>query len=108
MRQKLEPRIYTDAADQYGKSVKIRRLRENPRFLLVAETMINAEDRRSRVERMMRSSILGPRSSTLNPLSSIFYMVYYIGGSAAQTWAGNYLTNNGDRMGLKLALPRKK
>jgi hypothetical protein len=35
-------------------------------------------------------------------------MVYYIGGSAALTWAGNYLTNNGDRMGLKLALPRKR
>ncbi|MCI0387231.1 MAG: hypothetical protein MOB07_00440, partial [Acidobacteria bacterium] len=34
-------RIFTDATDFYGLSVLIRRIRENPRFLLVAETMIN-------------------------------------------------------------------
>jgi hypothetical protein len=33
-------------------------------------------------------------------LLSIFYLVYYIGGRVALTWAGNYLTNNGDRIGL--------
>jgi hypothetical protein len=77
--------------------VKIRRLLENPRFLLLAETPVNAEDRRSRLEWKTRSSILDFLSS--------FYLGYYIGGSVALTWAGNYLTNNGDRMGLKLALP---
>jgi hypothetical protein len=70
---------------------------------------------------MTRSSILDPRSSILHPPSSIlhppssildflsiFYLGYYIGASVALIWAGNYLTNNGDRMGLKLALPRKR
>jgi hypothetical protein len=42
----------------------------------------------------------GPRPSIFD-LLSIFDLVYYIGGSAAQTWAGNYLTNNGDRIGLE-------
>ncbi len=35
---------FTDAADFYGLSTLIRRIRENPRFLLVAETMINARE----------------------------------------------------------------
>jgi hypothetical protein len=43
------------------------------------------EDRGSKIERMTQSSIL-------DPLSSVFYLVYYIGGSVALTWAGNYLT----------------
>ncbi len=42
MRQKLEPRIFTESTDFQGLSDLIRRIRENPRFLLVAETMINA------------------------------------------------------------------
>jgi hypothetical protein len=56
---------------------------------------------------MTRSSILDPRSSIFH-LLSIFDLVYYIGGSVALTWAGNYLTNNGERIGLTLALPRKR
>jgi hypothetical protein len=42
MRQKLEPRILTEPTDFHVLSVLIRRIRENPRFLLVAEPMINA------------------------------------------------------------------
>jgi hypothetical protein len=41
MRQKLEPRIYTESTDFHGLSVLIRRIRVNPRFPLVAETMID-------------------------------------------------------------------
>jgi hypothetical protein len=48
------------------------------------------------------------RSSILDPLSSIFYLVYYIGGSVALTWAGKYLTNNGDRIGLKIGAPQEE
>jgi hypothetical protein len=42
MRQKLEPRIFTESTDFQGLSNLIRRIRENLRFLLVAEIMINA------------------------------------------------------------------
>jgi hypothetical protein len=42
MRQKLEPRIFMEPTDFHGLSILIRRIRENPRYLLVAETMINA------------------------------------------------------------------
>jgi len=42
MRQKLDPRIFTVSTDFHGLSVLIRRICVNPRFLLVAETMINA------------------------------------------------------------------
>jgi hypothetical protein len=42
MRQKLEPRIFMESTDFHGLSILIHRIRENPRFLLVAETMINA------------------------------------------------------------------
>jgi len=41
----LEPRIITEATDIYGLSALIRSVRENPRFLSVAETMINARQR---------------------------------------------------------------
>ncbi|MCI0389367.1 MAG: hypothetical protein MOB07_11485, partial [Acidobacteria bacterium] len=34
---------FADATDFHGLSALIRRIRENPRFLLVAETMINAQ-----------------------------------------------------------------
>jgi hypothetical protein len=42
MRQKLEPRIFTESTDFHGLSNLIRRICENPQFLLVVETMINA------------------------------------------------------------------
>jgi hypothetical protein len=42
VKQRLEPRIFTDTTDFYGLSMFIRRIRENPRFLLVAEALINA------------------------------------------------------------------
>jgi hypothetical protein len=41
----LEPRIFAEATDFYGLSAPIRSIRENPRFLSVAETMINARQR---------------------------------------------------------------
>jgi len=44
MRQKLEPRIFTESTDFQGLSFLIRRIRENPRFLLGAEMMINARN----------------------------------------------------------------
>jgi len=44
MRQKLEPRIFTESTDLYELSVLIRRIRVNPRFLLVAESIINARN----------------------------------------------------------------
>jgi hypothetical protein len=31
-----------------------------------------------------------------------------MGGSVALTWAGNYLTNNGDRIGLKIEISAPK
>ena len=42
MRQKLELRIFMESMDFYGLFVLIRRIRENPRFLLVDVMMINA------------------------------------------------------------------
>lgn len=39
------------------------------------------EDRGSKIERMTQSSIL-------DPLSSIYYLVYYISGRVALSWAG--------------------
>jgi len=61
---------------------------------------LRIEDRRLRIEDRTDDAILDPRPSIFD-LLSIFDMVYYIGGSVALTWAGNYLTNNGDRIGLK-------
>jgi len=42
MRQKLEPRIFTESTDFHGLTALIHRTHVNPRFLLVAEPMINA------------------------------------------------------------------
>jgi len=42
MRQKLEPRIFTESTDFHVLPVLIRRIGVNPWFLLVAEPMINA------------------------------------------------------------------
>ena len=42
MRQKLEPRIFTESTDFHIITVLIRRIHINPWFLFVAEPMINA------------------------------------------------------------------
>ena len=42
MRQKLEPRIFTESTDFHILTVLIRRIHINPWFLFVVEPMINA------------------------------------------------------------------
>ena len=42
MRQKLEPRIFTESTDFNIITVLIRRIHKNPWFLFVVEPMINA------------------------------------------------------------------
>jgi hypothetical protein len=58
------------------------------------------EDRREslRIEDRVIRSILDPRSSILDSVSSIFYLVYYIGVSAGLTWAVNRGAKIGDRL----------